>query len=129
MRKKEEVAEFENLEQQLQSFLDEVSELSRKKPNDPMNKFKLKFINTTLAKLNTLLARYRPFDDFEQFDVDDLPSNSDVVLILSQYAGSVLRFRTDNTNFNTREREWYWVVDGNEGPWTKAPTHFKHDPK
>ncbi len=68
MEKKEDVWQFEKLEQQLHSFLDEMSELSRKKPNDPVNKFKLKFLNTTLDKLNRLLADYRPFEDFQQFD-------------------------------------------------------------
>jgi hypothetical protein len=97
MEKKEDVWEFEKLEQQLHSFLDEMSELSRKKPNDPVNKFKLKFVNTTLDKLNKLLADYRPFEDFHQFDLDVLPSNSDVVLILAQYTAAVHRFRTDNT--------------------------------
>ena len=85
------------MEQQLHSFLREISELSHKKPNDGLNKFKLKFINATVSKLNSLLKDSRPFADFKEFDVDDLPSNSDVVVILSQYAAAVHRFRLDNT--------------------------------
>ncbi|MBZ5650430.1 MAG: hypothetical protein LAO18_08110 [Acidobacteriia bacterium] len=111
MEKKEDVWEFEKLEQQLHSFLDEMSELSRKKPNDPVNKFKLKFVNTTLDKLNRLLADYRPFEDFQQFDVDTLPSNSDVVLILAQYIAAGHRFRTDNTAEDD-EDNWCWIVRG-----------------
>ncbi|HEX6804153.1 MAG TPA: hypothetical protein VF133_10785 [Terriglobales bacterium] len=100
MNTKEDVWEFEKLEQQLHSFLDEMSALSSKKPDGPVNKFKLNFINATLASINKLIADYRPFPDFDQFDVDTLPTNSDVVVILSQYAGAVLRFRTDHTDPN-----------------------------
>lgn len=97
MDNREDVEQFEKLEQQLHSFLAEISELSRKKPNDPLNKFKLKFINSTLEELNSLLGDYRPFKDFETFNVDELPSNSDAIIILSQYAGSAYLFRNDNT--------------------------------
>jgi hypothetical protein len=69
MDKKEDVQEFEKLEQQLHSFLTEISELSKKKPSDPLNKFKLKFINGALDRLNKLLGNDRPFPDFELFDV------------------------------------------------------------
>lgn len=130
MHKKEDVEQFEKLEQQLHSFLDEVSDLSHKKPNDPMNKFKLKFINGTIAKLNILLKEYRPFDDFEQFDVDTLPSNSDVVLMLSQYAGAALRFRTESSAYSKDEAEWRWKVGRKlTNIKTKAPSVFKYQPK
>src|SRR5437868_10035434 len=104
MDKQEDIREFEKLEQQLQSFLREISELSNKKPNDAVNKFKLKFINSTLENLNRLLADYRPFKDFDSFDVDDLPSNSDVVVILAQYVAAVYRLRADQTE----EHQYKW---------------------
>jgi hypothetical protein len=84
MEKNDDIPEFEKAEQQLHSFLDDMSELSKKKPNEPLNKFKLKLINTTLLKLNDILKDDRPFTEFKQFDVDDLPSNSDVVLGLDR---------------------------------------------
>jgi hypothetical protein len=130
MDRKDDVWEFEKLEQQLHSFLDEMSQLSRKKPNDPLNKFKLKFINAVLGKMSSLLGDFRPFEDFERFNVDDLPSNSDVVLILSQYAGAVLRLRTDLTVFNDQDREWYWIVRGKRSEiQTGRPGNFKYQPK
>jgi hypothetical protein len=127
---KEEVAEFEKLEQQLHSFLDEISELSRKKPNDAVNKFKLKFINTSLESFNKLLADYRPFADFDQFDPDDLPSNSDVVVILSQYAGAADRFRQENTQQSEFDRKWYWTLRGKtSNAVAKSPNGAKYKPK
>jgi hypothetical protein len=130
MDTKEHVWEFEKLEQQLHSFLDEMSALSTKKPDGPVNKFKLNFINATLASLNKLIADYRPFPDFEQFDVDTLPTNSDVVVILSQYAGAVLRFRTDNTEYDSDVHKWCWIVKGKVSDLTtEAPDDFKYGQK
>ena len=128
MDKKEDVWEFEKLEQQLHSFLDEMSALSSKKPDGPVNKFKLKFLNATLGSINKIIADYRPFPDFEQFDVDSLPSNSDVVVILSQYAGAALRFREENTRYDTGA--WYWIVKARTSDAkTDRPQNFKYRPK
>jgi hypothetical protein len=115
---------------QLHSFLDEMSELSRKKPNDPVNKFKLKFINTVVNELNKLIQDYRPFKDFEQFDVDALPSNSVVVLILAQYAGAVQLFRTEQSTWSKQDHIWYWIVKGKtSGIPAGNPEDFKYKPK
>ncbi len=127
MDRKSDVPQFEKLEQQLHSFLAEISELSRKKPNDGMNKFKLKFINSTLDGLNKLLKDDRPFKDFKQFDADDLPSNSDVIVILAQYAAATHRFRTENTTHD--EGTWWWVVRGQTSDLeTEDPDNFKYPP-
>jgi hypothetical protein len=128
MDKKEEVWEFEKLEQQLHSFLDEMSALSSKKPDGPVNKFKLTFLNATLESINRIVGDYRPFPDFEQFDVDSLPSNSDVVVILSQYAGAILRFRTENTTEDSYK--WFWIIGGKpSNVETGRPDNFKYQPK
>ncbi|SPF42408.1 conserved hypothetical protein [Candidatus Sulfotelmatobacter kueseliae] len=129
MQKKEDIPEFEKLEQQLHSFLAEISELSRKKPNDPLNKFKLKFINSTLQGLNQLVGDDRPFPDFESFDADDLPSNRDVVVILSQYAAAVHRFRLDNSA-EDEDGDWCWIVRGKTSEFVSGnPDDFRYTPK
>jgi len=84
--KRVDVDKFEKLDGQLQSTYDEISLLSKKKPNDAVNKFKLKFVNTLLEQANDFLGQiYRPFSDFALFSEDDVPQNSDVAFILSQY--------------------------------------------
>ena len=129
MDKQSDIPQFEKLEQQLHSFLAEISTLSTKKPNDPLNKFKLKFINSTLAGLNRLLQDDRPFPDFDQFDPDDLPSNSDVVVILSQYAAAVYRFRVENT-IQDDDRNHYWIIRGKASDLLAGnPDRFKYEPK
>jgi hypothetical protein len=111
MKSVEQVEEFERLEQQLHSMLTEISELSKKKANDGVNKFKLKLINVILAELNEIIGTDKPFEDFEKFDENDLPTNSDVVVMLSQYAAAVNRFRAQNTQYTNTHHEWRWIIN------------------
>jgi len=110
--KKADIETFLKLQPKLDITHTELSVLSKKNPNDAVNKFKLKFVNDMLVDANKVLGEaYKPFGDFEQFSEDDLPTTSDVVFILSPYLRSLEKLRCDNI-----EREhlgsWYWVVDG-----------------
>jgi hypothetical protein len=52
-----------------------------------VNGWKLKFVNKILEKANGILEeRYRPFGGFEAFEAIGGPTNSDVVMMLAQYA-------------------------------------------
>ncbi len=110
---KQEVEIFLKLQPQLKSAYDEISLLSKKKPTDPLNKFKLKFINSILSRANNILREeYKPFpDDFDLFDEDDMPNNSDVVFILSHYLTSLEKLRCDNIGYNNSNFKWYWIID------------------
>jgi hypothetical protein len=95
--KLEEVEKFEKISGQMDGLHKELSALSRKSPNDGVNKFKLKFINAAIEEANFVLGEeYKPFEEFERFDSDDLPSNSDVTFILGQYIEELERKRADN---------------------------------
>lgn len=94
---KEEVARLEKVSGQMDGLHKEISALSRKSPNDGVNKFKLKFVNSVIADANDLLGdKYRPLDGFEQFDEDDVPTNSDVAFVCGQYIEELERKRSDN---------------------------------
>ncbi|BAY59239.1 hypothetical protein NIES2135_61160 (plasmid) [Leptolyngbya boryana NIES-2135] len=111
--KRKDVDEFEKLCGQLQSTYHELSALSKKSPNDAVNTFKLKFVNRLLNQSNSLLGdKYRPFDDFFEFDTDDVPKNSDAVFMLSQYIECFEKFRADSIIYKSG---WKWVVDAEEG--------------
>ncbi len=87
---------FNKMAIQLSKLRDEMSVLSSKKPDEPVNKFKLTLINQVLTDANRILEKKnKPFADFETFDENDLPSNSDVVVILSQYIGCIDKQQTD----------------------------------
>ena len=111
MRSKAEIDVFKKLRMQVSNILDKFTELSKKKPDGPVNKFKLKLVNELLTTANKIMPKERrPFPGFETFEEDDLPSNSDVVVILSQYLSCIGRFEGEN-----KERyagNWYWVIRG-----------------
>ena len=80
-------------------------------PLDAINTFKLRFVNGSLARCNEFLGqRYRPFSEFEVFSSDEIPSNSDVTFILSQYIACAEELRADN--IYQWDGNWYWDIDG-----------------
>lgn len=101
------VSRYEKVQAQLQGLFDEIGALSKKKPDDAINQFKLGIINPILSDANKLLkGEYKPFSTFEQFDDDSLPTNSDVLLILSQYLNCLEKLRADN--IKEEYGEWVW---------------------
>lgn len=108
----QQVEVFLKLQPQLKSAYDEISLLSKKKPTDALNKFKLKFINGILARANELLGdKYKPFpSEFELFDENDIPNNGDVVFMLSHYLTSLEKLRCDNIKYNS-EYKWCWIIN------------------
>ena len=110
----EQVETFLKLQPQLKSAYDEIALLSKKKPTDSLNKFKLKFINSILSRANEILEdKYKPFpEDFTLFNEDDMPNNSDVVFILSHYLTALEKLRCDNIKKeNDFPHNWFWLVD------------------
>jgi hypothetical protein len=120
MKTKEDVENLEKLTGQLKSAHAEVTALAKKSPSDAVNPFKLNLINKVVELGNRILGdQYRPFQDFELFDGDDAPSNSDVAMVLGQYIEEAERFRSDNV-----ERDgmwWYYKVSGKQSAIRSAP--------
>jgi hypothetical protein len=112
---KKQVETFLKLQPQLKSAYHEIALLSKRKPTDSLNTFKLKFTNSILSRANEILEdKYRPFpDEFTLFNEDDMPNNSDVVFILSHYLTALEKLRCDNIE---KEKEfphnWFWILDG-----------------
>lgn len=113
------ISHFEKVEAQLQGLYNEITALSKKKPDDAINKFKLKLINQIIIEANNILKKEKPFSDFNYFEEDDLPSNSDVVMILSQYISCMEKIRSDNITHNAGS--WYWKVNGERTNIKTAP--------
>ena len=98
---------FESIQSQLSALYDEMSNFAKKSPNDAVNEFKLKYINNVLVKTNKFLNdKNKPFDDFELFNGEKLPTNSDVVLMLSQYLSCMEKVRADNIDCDFNG--WFW---------------------
>ncbi len=93
--KKSDIEFFEKVSEQLQALRDDFAVLSKSKPDGPLNVLKVGFVNEKLAEANQLLTGdHKPFATFEKFDPDDLPSNSDVQLVLSQYLSCLEGWRS-----------------------------------
>lgn len=69
----------------ISTLRNEFRELSSKKPNDQVNPFKLKYVNQSIKEANELLQEGKPYSEFESFREEDLPTNSDVLMMLSLY--------------------------------------------
>ena len=111
MKSYDQIEEFVKLLLQVEKINNDFLELSKKKPNDAVNKFKLKLVNNLIGISNKILTKkYMPFDGFDLFDEDDLPTNSDVVVIIAQYVACLKKFGRDSTEY--RDYSHYWVING-----------------
>lgn len=118
--KREDVDAFEKLTAQLTSLHQELSVLARKSPNDAVNTFKINFVTATLAQANKLFgAKYRPFTGFTLFDADNVPSNSDVTFIISQYIECAEKYRADH--ITRTAGQWHWDIAGGQDLRTSPP--------
>lgn len=107
---KQEVDTFEKIQAQLEGLHSEISALSKKSQNDALNKFKLNFVNQILSEANKLLGKeYKPFPDFEIFDENEIPTNSDAAMMLTQYLSCFEKLRADNVVQDYGD--WYWVIN------------------
>ena len=120
---KDQIEKFEKTHAQLLGFYEETVVLVKKNPNDVMNKFKLQLINNILDVANELCGDIKPFEGFDSFDVDgDMPTNSDVAIILGQYIKCMELIKKDNVHQDYGK--WYWDLNGNKNSTdirTKAP--------
>ena len=113
MNTKEDVEKLEKVIGQLQGAHSEITILSKKAPSDSLNTFKLKLINKVIETANEVLGEsYKPFVNFDKFDADDVPTTSDVTMVLSQYMEEAERYRSDNVTIHGVQ--WYYDIDGGE---------------
>ena len=118
--KKKEVEKLEKIMGSLEGLHREISALAKKSPNDGLNQFKLKFLNSVLADANDLLGNsYKPLDGFEQFNSDDVPTNSDSTFILTCYLEEIERMRANNIKFYGGH--WRYNLSDSENEIRTAP--------
>ena len=75
---------------------------------------------------NDILGEMKPFDDFSEFDLNEMPNNGDVVMILGQYINCLEELRKDNVHMYSGW--WYWNIDGDVNSHeirTYIPTKYK----
>lgn len=124
---KEQIDSFEKTFAQLRGFYDDIAILVKKNPNDVMNIFKLRNINKVIGNANEIVGDTKPFDDFDSFDIEgDMPTTSDVAMLLGQYINCMELVKKNNTH--QKLGRWYWDIDGdndNDKVQTSAPAMLK----
>jgi hypothetical protein len=91
----------------LKSMFAEFKELSKKKPDGAVNKSKIKIINRLLAKCREVLESELSIEYLDLLEEDDVPQNSDVVLMLSQYVASMDKFHKDHYGWDGLGHKWF----------------------
>ena len=88
------VSKYEMLEKLLASIYEEMKEFSKKKPDEPLNKFKVKNVNRVLEQIKEIMKNEPTNEFLDLLDEDSLPSNSDSILIIGQFNASMKQFRS-----------------------------------
>ena len=84
----------------------EFKELSKKKPDAAVSKAKIRVVNRLLDKGREVLHGEDSLNFLDLLDEDDVPQNSDVVLMLSQYDAAMEQFHTTYHSWNGIEDCW-----------------------
>ena len=96
------IEDYNLLKDMLRAQRHEFNLLSNKKSDGQLNKMKIKMVNRVLEPLNELLKNEPSYKFLDILNEDDMPTNSDVVLIISQYEGALQNFRNK-----------YYLIDKN----------------
>jgi hypothetical protein len=104
------VTQYELLFPLLTGINTEMQELSKKKPDTPLNAFKVKTINRVLEPAKELLKEENMYPFLDILDADDIPTNSDVVLILSQYIKSMKIFHDKYYYYDSKDGEYKFRI-------------------
>ena len=99
--------------------------LSKSKPDNPINKFKLTFINEKIEEANTILTgEFKPFRGFTVFNVDELPTNSDIVMVLSQYLDCMEALRSAHV-IHVPSLGYCWKTDDGKEIRADPPSRYR----
>lgn len=89
----DEAAAFDRLFPMLNAFVNEMSELSKKKPDGIVSPLKIRNINRLLTDLGLLLDKDPSRAFVEMLDEETLPQNSDAVVLLTQWRAALSQYK------------------------------------
>jgi len=102
----EKVAQYETLNPLLISMYNEFQEFSKKKQDGQVGKAKVKMVNRLLVEVHKIVKDEPNMAFLDLLDEDDLPQNSDVVLILGQTKAAMSAFHAKYHFWNGGEYTW-----------------------
>lgn len=106
----EKVEKFQMFSGLLDSIFEEMKEFSKKKPDELLNQLKVKMINKVLKQIKEVLASEPTSEFLELLDDATLPSNSDAVLIISQFRSAMEHFKNKFYFYDRDRLEERWVT-------------------
>ena len=95
----------------LESMFHEFQELSKKKPEGALNKRKVEIVNRLLRDIHGILEKESTSAYLDLLDEDDLPQNSDVILILGQTVAAMKTFRKKYYIYSESIGQSVWAID------------------
>jgi len=102
---------WETLDPLLRAMHQEFRDLGKKKPDGGISPQKIKMVNRLLERCREVLASELAIEFLDLLDQDDVPQNSDVVLVLSQYVAAMAHFRQIYYGYSGYSGEEEWVTD------------------
>jgi len=88
------VKDYKLLKGMLSAQKIEFDLLSKKKADGQLNPMKIKMVNRVLEPLKNLFKNEEAHEFLDTLNEDEIPTNSDVVLIIGQYETAINEFRS-----------------------------------
>jgi hypothetical protein len=101
------VTAFDMLHPLVVKLADELRDLSKKKQDGLLNELKVKMVNRLLSQVKEILKSEATSQFLDLLDTETLPSNSDAVLILSQYEGAMSAFKNRYYGWDGASQRWF----------------------
>lgn len=100
----------------LTAVVTEMRELSKKKQDGILSVLKVRSINRLLGDVQSALADDPSTRYLDLLEEEELPQNSDAVLILTQWEAAVRQYKAKH-QANNEHVDWVWFLsDGGELP-------------
>jgi len=112
------VKKFAYLSPMLDSVLSEIREFAKKKQDGILSKTKIRLLNRLLTDVRGVLQDEDSVTYLENLSEEELPQNSDAVLILGQYRAALDSFKKRHYRWGHNGETWItkeWI-DENEVP-------------
>lgn len=110
-----EIDTFEMLDKLLDSSYIEMKQFSNKKPDELLNKFKVKSLNRILEPIKSVMRNEPTASFLDLLDEDTIPSNSDAILIISQFQAAMKQFKSSYHGRNEKFSQPRWFTKENPG--------------
>ncbi len=110
----EQIEKFAYLSPMLDSALKEMREFSKKKQDGIVSATKIRILNRLLSDIRDVLAAEESVAYLDPLSEEDLPQNSDAVLVLGQYRAALNSFRERHWQFSGYEHRWItkeWIEE------------------